>query len=70
MPSPATAGCRRTQCDQLADTRDWLPRHLFALSVDELAAILDTFPVLRRREEKTYGEFRTKRLVLEWYDKV
>ena len=45
-------------------------RHLFGLSADELAAILDTFPVLRRREEKTYGEFRTKRLVLEWYGKV
>ena len=45
-------------------------RSLFDLSFDELAAILDTFPVLRRREEKTYGEFRTKRLVLEWYGKV
>lgn len=45
-------------------------RTLFDLSFDELAAILDTFPVLRRREEKTYGEFRTKRLVLEWYGKV
>jgi hypothetical protein len=45
-------------------------RELFDLSADELAAVLDTFPVLRRREEKTYGEFRTKRLVLEWYDKV
>jgi hypothetical protein len=22
------------------------------------------------REEKTYGEFRTKRLVLEWFGKV
>jgi hypothetical protein len=45
-------------------------RELFGLNAEELAGILDTFPVLRRREEKTYGEFRTKRLVLEWYDKV
>ena len=45
-------------------------RELFDLSADELATVLDTFPVLRRREEKTYGEFRTKRLVLEWYGKV
>ncbi len=44
-------------------------RELFGLSGDELAGILETFPVLRRREEKTYGEFRTKRLVLEWYNK-
>jgi hypothetical protein len=45
-------------------------RELFELSANELGGILDTFPVLRRREEKTLGEFRTKRLVLEWYDKV
>ena len=45
-------------------------RELFGLSGDELAGILETFPVLRRREEKTYGEFRTKRLVLEWYNKL
>ncbi|HYT10140.1 MAG TPA: hypothetical protein VEL73_05700 [Mycobacteriales bacterium] len=43
-------------------------RDVFALRVDEVAAILDTFPVLRRREERSYGEFRTKRLVLERYD--
>ena len=46
------------------------PRICSDLSADELADILDTFPVLRRREEKRYGEFRTKRLVLEWYGKV
>jgi len=45
-------------------------RHFFNLSDKELAVVLDTFHVLRRREEKKYGEFRTKRLVLEWYDKV
>jgi len=39
-------------------------RDLFALSADELAGILDTFPVLRRREERAYGEYRTKLLVL------
>jgi hypothetical protein len=45
-------------------------RELFELSANELGGILDTFPVLRRREERAYGEFRTKRLVLEWYDKM
>ena len=45
-------------------------RDLFELSADELAAILHSFPVLRRREEKAYGKFRTKRLVLEHYDKL
>lgn len=27
-----------------------------------------TFPGLRRNEEKRYGEYRTKRLVLHYYD--
>jgi hypothetical protein len=41
---------------------------LFDLSSEELKSVLDTFPVLRRREEKQCnGEFVTKRLVLEQY---
>jgi hypothetical protein len=41
---------------------------LFELSSAELGSILDTFPVLRRREEKQCdGEFVTKRLVLAQY---
>lgn len=30
--------------------------------------ILDTFPVLRDKETRDFGEYRTKRLVLERYD--
>ena len=30
--------------------------------------ILDTFPVVKKNDEKAYGEFRTKRLVLDRYD--
>jgi hypothetical protein len=41
---------------------------LFDMSSEELESVLDTFPVLRRREEKQHhGEFVTKRLVLEQY---
>jgi hypothetical protein len=43
---------------------------LFGLTADELDFILDTFPVLRRREERRHGEFLTKRRVMEWYEKV
>jgi methylase of polypeptide subunit release factors len=58
------------RADARAEIDAVVARELFELSADELAVILDTFPVLRRREEKAYGEYRTKRLVLEWYDKV
>ncbi|MEJ5366076.1 MAG: hypothetical protein WHS86_13305 [Desulfosoma sp.] len=37
------------------------PRH----AVD---SILDTFPIVRRKDEQQYGEYRTKRVILEIYD--
>ena len=49
---------------------DGLYAHLYGLHRDELAYILDTFPVVRRKDEARYGEFRTKRLVLEAYDRL
>ena len=42
--------------------------HLYGISLEDAAYILDTFPVLARSEERQYGEFRTKRVVLETYD--
>ena len=42
--------------------------HLYGISRDDTAYILDTFPVLRQSEERTYGEYRTKQSVLEKYD--
>jgi hypothetical protein len=34
-----------------------------------VAYIMDTFPIVRRRdEEKYHGDFRTKRVILEMYD--
>ncbi len=47
---------------------DGLYTHLYGLTRDELAYILDTFPIVRRKDEEKYGEYRTKRLVLEGYD--
>jgi len=33
-----------------------------------MAYILDTFPIVRRKDEQRYREYRTKRMVLENYD--
>lgn len=49
---------------------DALYAHLYGLSPDELAYILDTFPIVRRKDEKRWGEYRTKRLVLEAFDQL
>ena len=42
--------------------------HLYGISRDDTAHILDTFPVLERSEKREHGEYRTKRVVLEAYD--
>ena len=42
--------------------------HLYGLSRDDTAYILDTFPGLERSERREHGEYRTKRVVLETYD--
>lgn len=58
---------------------DAIYAHLYKLTRDELRWVLDprdvdpetpsvTFPGLRRNEEKAFGEYRTKRLVLEYFD--
>ena len=44
---------------------DALYAHLYGLTRDELAYILDTFPIVRRKDEARWEEYRTKRLVLE-----
>ncbi|HEX5541577.1 MAG TPA: hypothetical protein VFX60_08435 [Micromonospora sp.] len=41
---------------------------LYGLVRDDVEYVLDTFAVLREREERAHGEYRTKRLVLDWYD--
>ena len=42
--------------------------HLYGISRGDAAWILDTFPVLKRLEEREHGKYRTKRGVLETYD--
>ncbi len=35
---------------------------------EDVDYILDTFPIVRRKDEAAYGEYRTKRVILEIYD--
>ena len=49
---------------ELAERRtkpDALWPNLHGLTHDELAYILDTFPIVRRKDEDQYGEYWTKR---------
>jgi len=44
--------------------------HLYDLSRADTDYILGTFPVTRKNEERDFGEFRTRRVVLEEYGRM
>jgi hypothetical protein len=44
--------------------------HLYGIACDDVDYIMDTFRVWREKEEKLYGEYRTKRVILEMYDEM
>jgi len=55
---------------QLRADLDGLYGYLYGLDRSDLAYILGTFPIVQRKDEAEYGEYRTKRLVLEAYDRL
>ncbi|UPU43167.1 MULTISPECIES: Eco57I restriction-modification methylase domain-containing protein [Rhodococcus] len=44
--------------------------HVYGLTRSESEHVLDSFPVVRKYEERDHGEYRTRRLVLEAYDRM
>ena len=50
---------------QLRAEIDAIVAHLYGLNHDEMSYILDTFTALRNGEEREFGEFKSKRMVLE-----
>jgi hypothetical protein len=42
--------------------------HLYGVTREDTDYILDTFPIVRRKDEERHGEYRTKRVILEVYD--
>ena len=44
--------------------------HLYSIERDDVDYIMETFPIVRRKDEKQYGEYRTKRVILEMYDEM
>jgi hypothetical protein len=44
--------------------------HLYGIPRDDTDYIMETFPIVRKNDEKTHGEYRTKRVILEIYDEM
>ena len=47
---------------------DALMFRLYGIEREDVDYILDTFPIVKRKDEVGFGEYRTKRLILERYD--
>ena len=47
---------------------DALMFHIYGLTRPDVEHVMDSFLVVRKYDERDYGEFRTKRLILEYYD--
>jgi hypothetical protein len=44
--------------------------HLYGLTHDDVAHILDAFPIVRKKDEAKHGEYRTQRVILDLYDRM
>jgi len=44
--------------------------HIYGVGRDDVEYIMETFPIVKRKDEAKWGEYRTKRVVLEEYSKM
>lgn len=65
-PARVTEGAMR---DETPEELVELKRH-FSTPRDAVSYILDTFSIVRRRDEEEHGEYRTKGVILEIYDEM
>ena len=65
-PARRSDGCPQDEMpEQLAE----LKRH-FPKPRDAVTYIMGTFPIVRRKDEEKFGEYRTKRVILDIYDSI
>jgi hypothetical protein len=44
--------------------------HMYKISREDVDYIMDTFPIVMRRDQEEFGEYRTKQLILTIYDDI
>lgn len=47
---------------------DALYFHLYGIGRADVDYIMETFPIVKRKDEAAHGDYRTKRVILEMYD--
>jgi hypothetical protein len=53
---------------QLQCELDAIYAHLYGLEKEEMDYILDTFPIVKRKDIAKYGSYRSKETILQLYD--
>ena len=53
---------------QLRAQLDAIYFHLYGIERDDVDYIMETFPIVKRKDIERFGEYRTKRLILGYYD--
>jgi hypothetical protein len=48
---------------------DAIYAHLYGLDREDLDYILETFPIVKRKDMERYGTYRTKEMILSHYDR-
>ncbi len=56
-------------CDETPEQLEELKRHL-PTPRDAVAHIMDTFPIVRRKDEEKHGHYRTKDTIIQMYDEM
>jgi Eco57I restriction-modification methylase len=51
-----------------AELDSYVAKEVFGLSRDELSFVLDTFPIVEKRDQKVFADYRTKQRILESFD--
>ena len=49
---------------------DALYFHLYSIGRDDVDYIMDTFPIVKKKDITAHGEYRTKRVILKMYDQM
>lgn len=44
--------------------------HLYGIKRNDVGYIMETFPIVKKKDEKEFSEYSTKNLILEIYDKM
>ncbi|NMN99777.1 hypothetical protein HH308_00925 [Gordonia sp. TBRC 11910] len=68
--TPSSTPWNPTQRAHLRAELDAAFFHLYGIERDDVDYIMETFPIVKRKDIAEFGEYRTKRLILEAYDEM